>query len=125
MITRRALGVFLYGDDGGVVVRSCPQLWVLVQGVGGDGVLMFPAVESKEGVEALPGVPGPAGIGRGCRLPEGVHAAVSVLPEKKSVFPAQLVVAPFLLPPPLEGHPGCWEFLENMLVVLLGVHKLG
>ena len=73
----------------------------------------------------MPGVPGWVGVGCGCRLQEGVLGALpSVFPEKV-VFWAPLVVAPLHLPPPLEGRVGRWEFLEDMLVVLLGVHRFG
>ena len=68
---------------------------------------MFPAVQSEEGVEAALGVPGWAGVGGGRRLQEAVQVAVSVLPEEV-VFGAPFVVAPFLLPPPLEGCVGLW-----------------
>ena len=87
-------------------------------------MVMFPAVERKEGLEAVSGVPKWGGVGCGCRLQGGVKGAVSVLPEKV-VFWAPLVVAPSLLPPPLEGRPGRWEFLEDVMLVLLGVHRLG
>ena len=88
-------------------------------------MVMSPAVERKDGVEAVRGEPGRAGVGRGCRLQEGVHGAVrSVFPEEV-VFWAPLVVAPSPLPPPLEGCVVRWEFSEDALVVLLGVHRLG
>ena len=62
VVTRRVLGILLYGDAGGGVVLRSPPLWVVVQGMQGDGMVMLPAVESKEGVEAVPGVSGRAGI---------------------------------------------------------------
>ena len=82
-------------------------------------------MEHKEGVEAVPGFPGWAGLGRGCRFQEGVHGAFpSVFPEKVLLW-AQLVVAPFLLSSPLEGRVVRWEFSVDALVVLLGVHGVG
>ena len=84
-------------------------------------MVMFPAVVSKEGVEAVLGVPGWAGVGGGCRLRQGAHFAVSVLPEEV-VFRAPFAVAPFLLLPSLEGCMGRWELLGNVFEVLLGVH---
>ena len=39
------LGVLLYGDGGGGVVFSCPSVWIVVEGVEGNGVAVFPAVE--------------------------------------------------------------------------------
>ena len=65
---------------------------------------VFPAVQCKKGVEAVPGVPGRAGVGRGCRFQEGVHGAFPGVFPAKVVFRAPLVVAPSLLPPPLEGR---------------------
>ena len=41
----RVLGALLYGDGGGGVVFRCPSVWIVVQGVEGDGVAVFPAVE--------------------------------------------------------------------------------
>ena len=123
MVTCRVLRVLLYGNGGGGGVFRRPSLRIVVEGVEGDSVVTFPAVERKKGVEAVPGVPGWLGLGRGCRLQEGVHGAVpSVFPEKV-VFWAPLVVAPFRLPPPLEGRVVRWEFSEDALVVLLGVHR--
>ena len=40
----RVLEALLYGDDVGVVFR-CPSVLIVVQGVEGDGVAVFPAVE--------------------------------------------------------------------------------
>ena len=39
------LGVLLYGVGGGGVVFRCPSVWIVVEGVEGDGVAVFPAVE--------------------------------------------------------------------------------
>ena len=104
MVLLRVPGVLLYGDGGGGVVFWRPSVRIVVEGVEGDGMAVFPAVECKEGVEAVSGVPGRAGVGRGCRLQEGVHGAFpGILPEKV-VLRAALVVGPFLLPPPLEGR---------------------
>ena len=41
----RVLGALLYGDGGGGVVFRCPSVWIAVEGVEGDGVAVFPAVE--------------------------------------------------------------------------------
>ena len=41
----RVLGALLYGDEGGGVVFSCPSVWIVVEGVEGDGVAVFPAVQ--------------------------------------------------------------------------------
>ena len=41
----RVLGALLYGDGGGGVVFRCPSVWIVVEGVEGDGVAVFPAVE--------------------------------------------------------------------------------
>ena len=114
VVTCWFLGILLYGDGGGGVVLRRPSLWIVVQGVEGDGVVTFPAVECQQGW-----------VGCGCRIQEAVHGALrSVFPEKV-VFRAPLVVAPLHMPPPLEGCLGCWEFLEDVLVVLLGVHRWG
>ena len=124
MVSCWVLGVLLYGDGGGVVFRR-PWLQIVVEGVEGDSVVVLPVVERKEGVEALPGVPGWAGLGRGCRFQEGVHGAVpGVFPEKIVIW-APLVVAPFRLPPALEGCLVRWEFSEDAWVVLLGLHRVG
>ena len=72
---------------------------------------MIPTVERKEGVEAVPGVPGWAGIGCGSRLEEGMHCAVSFVPEKV-VFWAPFVVAPFHLPPPFNAFMHAWDILR-------------
>ena len=125
MVSCWVLGVLLYGDGGSGVVFRRPSLPIVVEGVKGDGVVVFPAAEGKEGVEAVPGVRRWAGVGPGCRLQEGVHGVVpGVLPEK-FVFLAPLVVAPFRLPPPLEGHVVRSELWQDALVVLLGVHSVG
>ena len=39
------LGALLYSDGGGGVVFRCPSVWIVVEGVEGDGVAVFPAVE--------------------------------------------------------------------------------
>ena len=41
----RVLGTFLYRDGGGRVVFMCPSMWIVVEGVEGDGVAVFPALE--------------------------------------------------------------------------------
>ena len=41
----RVLGALLYGDGGGDVVFRCPSVWIVVEGMEGDGVAVFPAVE--------------------------------------------------------------------------------
>ena len=82
---------------------------------------MFPAVESKFGVEAMLGVPGRAEVG--CPE-EGIQAAVSVLAEEV-ILGAAIVVALFPLPPIMEDRVGRWKVLENLFLVLLGVHGLG
>ena len=41
----RVLGALLYGDGGCVVVFRCPSPWIVVEGVEGDGVAVFPALE--------------------------------------------------------------------------------
>ena len=119
------LGVLPYGDSGGGVVFRRPSLRIVVERVEGDGVLVFPAVERKEGVEAVPGVSGWAGVGLGCRSQERVHGAVPRVFPEKVVFWAPLVVAPFRLPPSLEGRVVRLDFSEDALVVLLGVHRVG
>ena len=73
-------------------------------------------------MEAVPGVPGRAGVGFGCRFQEGVHGAFPGVFPEKVVFRARLVVVPFLLLPPLEGRVVRWEVSLDGLVVLLGVH---
>ena len=104
MVPRLVPRGLLYGDGGSGVVFRRPSVRILVEGVEGDGVAVFRAVECKEGVDAVPGVPGRAGVGHGCHFQEGVHAAFpGVLPEKV-VLRAPVVVAPFLLPPPLAGR---------------------
>ena len=90
---------------------------IVVEGVEGDGLVMFRAVERKKGVEAVSGIPEWVGVGRGCCFQEGVHGAVpSVFPEKV-VFWAPLLIAPFRLAPPLEGGVAPWEFSEDVSVV--------
>ena len=69
--------------------------------------------------------PGWAGVGCGCGLQEGVHGAFPGVFRQKVVLQAPLIVAPFRLPPPLEGRVVRLEFSENALVVLLGVHGVG
>ena len=39
------LGALLYGDGGGGVVFRCRSVWIVVEGVEGDGVAVVPAVE--------------------------------------------------------------------------------
>ena len=39
------LEALLYGDGGGGVVFRCPSVWIVVEGVEGDVVAVFPAVE--------------------------------------------------------------------------------
>ena len=76
-------------------------------------------------MEAVPGVPGRAGVGFGCRFQEGVSGAFpGIVPEKVFVR-APLVVVPFLLPPPPEGRVVLWEVSLDGLVVLLGPWGLG
>ena len=41
----RVLGALLYRDAGGGVVFRCPSVWIVVEGVGGDAVAVFSAVE--------------------------------------------------------------------------------
>ena len=45
VVLLRVLGALLYGDGGGGVVFRCPSVWIVVEGVEGDGVAVFPAVE--------------------------------------------------------------------------------
>ena len=70
----------------------------------------------------MPGVPGRRGVGFGCRFQEGVHGAFPGVFPEKVFLRAPLVVVPFLLLPPLEGHVVRREVLLDGLVVLLGVH---
>ena len=119
------LRVLLYGDGGGGVVSRRPSVRIVVEGVECVGVVVFPAVERQEGVEALPGVPGWAGIDRGCRFQEGIHGTFPGVFPEKVIFQPRLVVAPFRLPLPLEGRAVRWEVSEDALVVLLGVHGVG
>ena len=73
----------------------------------------------------MPGVPGWAGVGLGCRFQEGGHGAFpGVFPEKVFVR-APLVVVHCLLLRPLEGRVVCWEVSLDGWVVLLGVHGVG
>ena len=118
-------GVLLYGDGGSGVVFRRPSVRIVVEGVEGDGVAVFSAVERKEGVGAVPDVPGRAGVGRGCRFREGVHGAFPGVFPEKVIFSVPLVVISFLLPPPLEGRVVRWELSVDGLVVLLGVHGVG
>ena len=101
------LGVLLYGDGGGGVVFRRPSLRIVVEGAENAGVAVFSAVERKEGVESMPGVPAWAGVGRGCCFQESVHGAVPGVFPEMVVFWAPLVVAPFRLSPPLEGRGIC------------------
>ena len=104
VVPRWVPGVSLYGDGGGGVFFRRPSLRIVVQGVEGDGVAVSSAVKCKEGVEAVPGVPGWAGVGRGFHFQECVHGTFpGVLPEKV-VLRAPLVVVSFPLPPPLQGR---------------------
>ena len=41
----RVLGALLYCDGGGGVVFRCPSVWIVVEGLESDGVVVFPAVE--------------------------------------------------------------------------------
>ena len=125
MVPRLVPEVLLYGDGGGGVVFRRPLVWIVVEGVEGDGVAVFPAVECKKGGEAVPGVPGRAGVGRGCRFQEGVHGAFPDVFPEKFVLRAPLVVVPSLLPPPLEGRMVRWELSVDRLLVLLCVHGVG
>ena len=45
MVPRWVPGVLLYGDGGGGVVFRCPSVRIVAEGVEGDGVAVFPAVE--------------------------------------------------------------------------------
>ena len=45
VIVLRVLGALLYGDGGSGVVFRCPPVWIVVEGVEGAGVAVFPAVE--------------------------------------------------------------------------------
>ena len=125
MVPCWVLGVLLYGDGGGGVVFRRPSVRIVVEGSECDGVVVLPAVERKEGLEAVPGLPWWAGVSRGCHFQEGAHDAFPGVFPEKVVFRAPLVVAPFGLPPPLEGRVVRWEFSEDALVVLLGVHGVG
>ena len=125
MVPCWVLRVLLYGDGGGGVVFSRPSVRIVVKGVEGDSVVVYPAVERKEGVEAVPGVPGWAGVGRGCCFEEGVHGALPGVFPEKIIFQAPVVVALLCLPPPLEGRVVRWDLSENTLVVLPGVHGPG
>ena len=118
------LRVLLYGDGSCGVVFRRSSVRIVVEGVEGDGVVVLPAVECKQGVEAVPGVLGWAGVGGGCRFQDGVHGAFPGVFLEKVVFWAPLVVVPFRLPPALEGRVVCWDFCEDALVVLLGVHRV-
>ena len=104
VVPRCIPGVLLYGDGGVGVVFRPPTVWIVVLGVEGDGVAVFPAVVCKQGVEAVPGVPRRAGVGHCCRLQEGVHGAFPGVFPEKVVLRAPFVVLYFLQPPPLEGR---------------------
>ena len=41
----RVLGALLYGDGGVGVISRCQSVCIVVEGVEGDGVAVFPAVE--------------------------------------------------------------------------------
>ena len=73
----------------------------------------------------MPGVPGRAVVGHGCRFQEGVHGAFSGVFSEKVFLRAPLVVVPCLLLPALEGRVVSWEVSLDGLVVLLGVHGVG
>ena len=73
-------------------------------------------------MEAVPGVPGGAGVGFGCCFQEGVLGAFPGVFPQKVFLRAPLVVVPFLLLPPLEGRVVRREVSLDGLVVLLGVH---
>ena len=45
VVLLRVPGALLYGDCGGGVVFRCPSVWIVVEGVEGDGVAVFPALE--------------------------------------------------------------------------------
>ena len=124
MVPRWVPGVLLYGDGGSGVVFRRPSVRIVVEGVEGDGVAVFPAVECKEGVEAVPGVPRRAGVGGGCCFQEGVHGAFPGVFPENVVLRAPLVVPSSLLPQPLEGRVVRWELSVDRLLVLLGVHGL-
>ena len=83
MVPCWVLSVLLYGGGGGGVVFRCPSVRIMIEGVEGDGVVVFPAVVRRKGVEAVPGPPGWAGVGPHCRFQKGVHGAIpGVFPEK-------------------------------------------
>ena len=69
-------------------------------------------------------VPGRAGVGFGCCFQEGVRGAFPGVSDPciPVFLCAPLVVVPFLLLPPLEGHVVLREVSLDGLVVLLGVH---
>ena len=73
----------------------------------------------------MPGVPGRARVGLGCRFQEGIHGAFPGVFPEKVFFRAPVVVVPCLLLPPLEGRVVRWEVSLDGLVVLLGVHGVG
>ena len=125
VVPRLVSGVLLYGDGGGGVVFRRSSMRIVVKGVEGDGVAVFPAVECEEGVEVVPGVPGWAGVGRRCGFQEGVHGAFPGVFPEKVVLGAPLVALSFLLPPPLEGLLVRWKLSVDRLVVLLGVDGVG
>ena len=121
MVFLWVLGALLYAGGGGVVF-GCPLVWIVVEGVEGDGVAGFPAVERYEGVEAVLSVPGRVGLGFGCCFQKGVLGAFpGVFPEKVFLC-AQLVVVPLLLLPTLVSCVVLREVSLDGLVVLLGVH---
>ena len=124
VLAYRAFWVLLYFDGCGGVFLGRPRRWVVIGGVEGHCVVMCPAVEAEEGVEDVLALSGPAGVGCGCCLQEGICVGVSVLPEE-FVFIAPFVVAPHLLLPTLQRCAGGWEFLQVVSVVLLGIHRQG
>ena len=45
VVLLRVLGALLYVDGGDGAVFRCSSVWIVVEGVEGDGVAVFPAVE--------------------------------------------------------------------------------
>ena len=72
--------VLLDGDGGGGVLHGRPAVWVVVEGVRAEGVLVLLAVEGEKGVQASCGVTRWVGVGGDSCLEEGVWVAVGVLP---------------------------------------------
>ena len=54
MVSCWVLRVLLYGDGGGGVVFRRQSVRIVVEGLEGEGVVAYPVVEPKEGVEAVP-----------------------------------------------------------------------